>query len=85
MKYTIELETDALDAIFRQLIVEDYHSLCREIKTLKKERRTSGLEDYQIEDLSDCMRYRDALKVAITYYFSHEEATKIMSKKHDKT
>ena len=84
MKYTIELETDALDAIFRQILVEDYHSLRREIKTLKKERKTNGLEDYQMEDLSDCIRYRDALKIAITYYFSHEEARNIIESKNVK-
>jgi pimeloyl-CoA synthetase len=84
MKYTIEIETDTLDAIFRQIIVEDYRSLCRDIKALKKERKTNGLMEYQIEDLSDNIRYRDALKIAITYYFAHDEAREILGKKHDK-
>lgn len=84
MKYNIELQADTLDAIFKQILVEDYHSLCRDIKALKKERKTSGLKEYQIEDLSDNIRYRDALKVAITYYFAHDEAREILGKKHDK-
>jgi hypothetical protein len=84
MKYTIELQADTLDAIFKQILVEDYRSLCRDIKALKKERKTSGLKEYQIEDLSDNIRYRDALKIAITYYFAHDEAREILGKKHDK-
>ena len=81
MKYNIELDTEAMDAIFRTILVEDYHSLCRDIKSLKKERKTIGLKEYQIEDLSDNIRYRDAMKVLIGYYFAHEEAQTILKKK----
>jgi hypothetical protein len=82
MKYTIELQADTLDAIFKQILVEDYRSLCRDIKVLKKEHKTNGLKTYQYEDLIDNIRYRDAMKVAITYYFAHDEAREILSKKH---
>lgn len=82
MKYTIELQADTLDAIFKQILVEDYRSLCRDIKVLKKEHKTSGLKTYQYEDLINNIRYRDAMKVAITYYFAHDEAREILSKKH---
>jgi hypothetical protein len=82
MKYTIEIETDTLDTIFRQIIVEDYRSLCRDIKVLKKAHKTTGLETYQYQDLIDNIRYRNALKVAITYYFAHDEAREILRKKH---
>jgi hypothetical protein len=67
MKYNIELQADTLDAIFKQILVEDYRSLCRDIKALKKERKTSGLKEYQIEDLSDNIRYRDALKLSLIH------------------
>lgn len=83
MRYTIELQADTLDAIFKQILVEDYRSLCRDIKALKKERKASGLKEYQIEDLSDNIRYRDALKTAITYYFAHDEAREILGKKYE--
>jgi len=82
MRYTIELQADTLDAIFKQILVEDYRSLCRDIKVLKKARKTGGLKEYQIEDLSDNIRFRDALKIAITYYFAHDEAREILSKKN---
>lgn len=82
MKYTIELDQEMMDNIFRQIIVEDYRSLCRDIKALKKEHKNSGLKTHQYEDLVDNIRYRDALKVAITYYFAHDEACEILSKKH---
>jgi hypothetical protein len=82
MKYTIELQADTLDTIFKQILVEDYRSLCRDIKVLKKEHKTSGLKTYQYEDLINNIRYRDAMKVAITYYFAHDEAREILSKKH---
>ena len=81
MKYNIELDTEAMDAIFRNILVEDYNSLCRDIKTLKKERKAIGLKEYQVEDLSDNIRYRDAMKVLIGYYFAHEEAQEILKKK----
>lgn len=82
MKYTIELQPDMIDAIFKQILVTDYRSLCEDIKALKKERKTSGLKDYQIEDLSDNIKYRDALNTAITYYFAHDEAREILGKKY---
>ena len=81
MKYNVELNDEAMDAIFRNILVEDYNSLCRDIKALKKERKTSGLKEYQIEDLADNIRYRDAMKVLIGYYFAHNEAQEILKKK----
>ena len=81
MKYNIELDAEAMDTIFRNILVEDYNSLCRDIKSLKKERKYIGLKEYQIEDLSDNIRYRDAMKVLIGYYFAHEEAQTILKKK----
>lgn len=82
MRYTIELQADTLDAIFKQILVEDYRSLCRDIKALKKEHKTVGLKTYQYEDLTNNIRYRNALKVAITYYFAHEEAKNIIKNKN---
>ena len=81
MKYNVELNDEAMDAIFRNILVEDYNSLCRDIKTLKKERKAIGLKEYQVEDLSDNIRYRDAMKVLIGYYFAHNEAQEILKKK----
>lgn len=81
MKYNIELDAEAMDAIFRSILVEDYNSLCRDIKALKKERKAIGLKEYQVEDLSDNIRYRDAMKILIGYYFPHSEAQEILKKK----
>lgn len=75
MKYTIELNDETLDKIYKQILVQDYLSLVREVKELKK---IPKKKDYQFEDLENCIKYRDALKIAITYYFPHEEAKKII-------
>jgi hypothetical protein len=83
MKYTIELDQEMKDRMFRQIIVEDYHMLCNDVKSLKRAHKTSGLENYQLEDLHDSIRWRKALKTMIRYYFSHEEANKIIGERHD--
>jgi hypothetical protein len=78
MKYTIELDDETLEKFYKQMIVQDYLSLVREVKTLKK---LPNKKDYQIEDLKDATKYRNALKIMITFYFSHDEAKQIIKGK----
>ena len=81
MKYNIELDTEAMDSIFRTILVEDYLRLKEDIKRLKKKHKNDGLKTFEYEDLIDNIRYRDAMKVLIGYYFAHSEAQEILKKK----
>jgi hypothetical protein len=81
MKYNIELDTEAMDAIFRTILVEDYHMIKEDIKRLKKKHKNDVLKTFEYEDLINNIRFRDAMKVLIGYYFAHEEAQTIIKKK----
>ena len=81
MKYNVELDTEAMDSIFRTILVEDYLRLKEDIKRLKKKHKNDGLKTFEYEDLIDNIRYRDAMKVLIGYYFAHSEAQEILKKK----
>lgn len=82
MKYTIELDQEMLDSIFKQILVEDYKALGNDIKELKKLKKTKGLANYQLEDLVNDIKYRKALATAITYYFARSEAQSILGKRY---
>jgi len=81
MKYNVELDTEAMDAIFRTILVEDYHRIKEDIKRLKKKHKAEGLKTFEYEDLINDIRFRDAMKVLIGYYFAHSEAQEILKKK----
>jgi hypothetical protein len=81
MKYNVELNDEAMDAIFRNILVEDYRRLKEDIKRLKKKHKNDGLKTFEYEDLINNIRFRDAMKVLIGYYFAHEEAQTIIKKK----
>jgi len=81
MKYNIELDDEAMDTIFRNILVEDYRRLKEDIKRLKKKHKAEGLKTFEYEDLINNIRFRDSMKVLIGYYFPHSEAQDILKKK----
>ena len=81
MKYNIELNDELMDNIFRSTLVNDYHMVKEDIKRLKKEHKTRGLKTFEYEDLINNIKYRNAMKVLIGYYFPHTEAQEILKKK----
>jgi len=50
--------------------LETYRSICDDIGYLKEK---ESLRQYQIEDLSDFTRNRDAIKIVLQYFMTHEE------------
>ena len=64
----IELTSDAADEIFKSILIQDYKSLCADIRGL--EDNQNKLKKYQIEDLENNIRYRDAMEVMMEYYVS---------------
>lgn len=62
----VELSNDAVDNIFRSVMIQDYKSLKDDIKRLKDKK--PNLQDYQKEDLKANKRYKKAMEVLLEYY-----------------
>lgn len=65
----VELNRDAVDAIFRSILIEDYLNLKNDIKRLKE---TPELQRYQKEDLEANKKYIKAMKTLMEYYIGSE-------------
>jgi len=61
----VELNNDAVDAIFTCILFEDYKMLKSDIRNLKD---SPELEPYQKQDLKDNKKYLKAMKTLMTYY-----------------
>jgi hypothetical protein len=65
---TVEITNDTADALFNDILLQDYHGLVRSINEL--ESRDADLEPYQIEDLSNDRRFKAAIEIMMEYYFT---------------
>jgi stress response protein YsnF len=66
MMMKIELSNDAVDNIFRSVMIQDYKMLKEDIKRLKDQK--PNLKEYQKEDLKANKRYKKAMEVLLEYY-----------------
>jgi hypothetical protein len=64
--------------IFRDILVEDYIRLCRDIKDLEADE--GNLESYQREDLMNNKYYRKGFKKILRYYLTHNEAEELIKR-----
>lgn len=78
----IEVDIDSLD-IVKTTLIEDWRFLKEDIKRLKTKRKNDKLAKYEVEDLVNFKKYKNAMEVMIGYYFPYEEAEKILGKKID--
>jgi hypothetical protein len=62
----VELSNDAVDQIFRSVLVQDYKMLKEDIKRLKENK--DNLAPYQKEDLRANRRYKKSMEVLLEYY-----------------
>jgi predicted nucleotidyltransferase len=62
----VELSNDAVDQIFRSVLVQDYKMLKEDIKRLKEKK--DNLANYQKEDLKANKRYKKAMEIMLEYY-----------------
>lgn len=62
----VELSNDAVDNIFRSVMIQDYKMLKEDIKRLKDQK--PNLKEYQKEDLKANKRYKKAMEVLLEYY-----------------
>jgi hypothetical protein len=70
MTIDIEIDFDIADNILKQNLLERYRVLCKNIEELKAK---ESLKFYQIADLKDYKRYRDAIKTVLRYYMTKKE------------
>ena len=82
-KKTIAIESEALDGIIRQTLVEDYRGLCEEVRRLENKRPV--LKPYEEEDLRDSRRFRDGLEAILSYYLMADEARAIIDQEYIKS
>ena len=66
----IEISSEAVDTIFRSVLIEDYKMLKEDIKRLKAKK--AELKEYQKQDLKANKRYKKAMKVLLEYYVGYD-------------
>ena len=74
-KITVGIESDALDLIIHQTLVEDYRSLCDEVRRLEKK---VELRTFEQEDLVSTRKWRDGLEAMLSYYLMPDKAQEII-------
>jgi hypothetical protein len=62
----VELSSDAVDSIFRSVLIQDYKGLKDDIRRLKDKK--PNLQAYQKEDLKANKKYKKAMEVMLEYY-----------------
>ena len=68
--FKIEITDETADALFRDVLVQDYKRLVQDIQASSIK---LSLEKHEQEDLAEWIRYRDAIKVMMKYYFPYEQ------------
>ena len=69
--FKIEITDDTANALFRDILAQDYRGLVHSISEL--ESRETTLEQYQAEDLTNDRRFKAAIEIMMEYYFSHDQ------------
>lgn len=77
----VQLNYEAIEEIFKSVLVEDYKRLKKDIKELK---RCHKGEYNQVEDLKDMKRVKKAYVEVIRYAFHEVEAMSILGKDYEK-
>jgi len=70
----IELSNDTVDAIFTNILMQDYLMLKSDTKRLEE---IEDLARYQKEDLEANKKYLKAMKTLMTYYIGNEWKQKV--------
>lgn len=67
--HKIEIADDTADLLFRDMLVTDYRSLKDDIRKLQiRINNGEELSPYELEDMSDWIRWADALEILLEYY-----------------
>jgi len=73
--FTITIEDDTADSLFRDILVADYRRLRKDIAALEAQ---SELAEYQQADLDDNRRYAAAMAVLMEYYIADHERLEVI-------
>ena len=74
--FTITIADDTADALFRDILVADYHRLLKDIGELEAQ---GQLAEYQQADLVDSRRYAAAMAVMMEYYIAEHARPEVLS------
>jgi hypothetical protein len=74
----VELNNDAVDAIFRSIFIEDYNMLKSDIQNLKD---SGELPPHKQEDLKANKKYLSAMETLMTYYIGYDWEAEVNTKK----
>jgi hypothetical protein len=77
MAFKIEIANDTAEALFRDILVQDYRGLVKNIN--EYEVNLEKLAPYEFEDLVAWRRYRDAMAIAMEYYLAADERQAIFN------
>ena len=64
----VELTSEAVDGLMRSILLNDYKSLCSDIKRLED---MDNRSDYQTKDLENNIEYRAAMEKMMEYYIGY--------------
>jgi hypothetical protein len=74
--FKIEITDDTADALFRDILVQDWQGLKKNVTDL--ESKFEDLKPHQLEDLEADRRLVAAIETMMEYYIEHEERLSIL-------
>ena len=66
--YKIEITAETAEAMFRDILIQDYRGLVNDINDL--ESKLEELKPFQFEDLCADRRFKEAMKIMMEYYLT---------------
>ena len=69
--YKIEITDETAEAMFRDILIQDYKGLVKDIDDL--ESRLQDLKPYEFEDLCADRRFKEAIKIMMEYYLAPDQ------------
>jgi hypothetical protein len=73
--FTITIEDDTADSLFRDILVADYRRLRKDIAALEAQ---TELAEYQQADLDNNRRYAAAMAIMMEYYIADHERHEVV-------
>jgi len=61
----VELNSEAVDALMRSILIQDYKGIVEDTKRLQK---LQDKQSYQLQDIEHNLRYIDAMETLMEYY-----------------
>jgi len=74
--FKIEITGDTADALFRDILVQDWQGLKKNVADL--ESKLEDLKPHQLEDLETDRRFVAAIEIMFEYYIEHNERLAIL-------